>query len=1578
MASTIKKPPAVILDNIHVLDGGGYWLNDFIQDMEIEAQLKIGMIASFITTGTYPIGTRVFVKPFKTNTQGIDEDAAGTLARQSKADDRVTEMMVQWELQKPAMIQFILKYLSPESRNKLKEDVGFRVALTASDSLTVWNILLKVHYPGFDVASTLGQSAAANNAYYQLRMGDTSLADFKRDYVMVRGVRKTSGNEDVSETQAAWDFVWKLDPNRYGNFAAYCNNQIAAGSIAESSFTLNKVFDLLTKYKVEANPVQSKGPQVAFPVNIAEVSDPKNMIAAIVMATRALEAATLASNTQANRGSNFNRDNRDQQKNRLRRSKSKTRSGYSKSPGPNREIKLPSNKSSRCSRCNDQGHSMEECNAFMHGRGRDRVVLLSHEAVDADRFELKALDNKGIAAGVFASFLEDKSTQQYPVLIDNQSEVSIIHAAFLQDIKPLSSPITIFGIGGAAVQLKHKGRLPLFDLECYASYENLANIICYADVAAKFPITSSARAFVVHLPEKDVVFALEGKLYIASLNEFSKTNLEKQIYFSTVSEIEKLYTEKERKMAKKAWQFAKRSLAPSLEEAIRLATFGNIRNVDFTATDLRRAYDIYGKPIEAIKARMTKKKIARQEIEVSSNWTDRPQDLTMDLFFIDQHIFLLTVTSPLQLTIVSKCPGRDARSLHIQLQHHLDEYKTRRFDIKQIYDIRTIHADSESGFKVLQGKFPGIKIDIGSPGAHAERADERIRRVKELCRQVVNSIPWQLPEKLLDDMVRYATIRLNMFLGHDKAVPSKVDFSGMKPSLEKEYGLTFGEFCMVHNNTAQSNNVFSPRAKACIALWPESNSQGSWRFYCIDTDSNLSGAVWDALPTPQLVIDKMDALAEKNAVSKESFGKPERLASSSTNPRTESPSIYKESLVSSTLKPSTGKKEVSAPMKHPTAKSEVSGVNSEVAEATRTDSRFEKSAKEQVLAESAVSASPLSGFSENATSSSSSFTPEPPMSSDLVSVSAPRGNINNESNELRRSTRINAGVAKPRYGHENEVNKPPKSMVTLAEYPSNFHISVAKGLKEIGVPVEKAVMAELQQFINLGVFEPITLGKNNYKRKILRSSMFITEKLDANGKHLKWKARCVADGSTQEKHLYTNNASPTIEPVAVKTILKIAQQENRRIGVIDVTGAYLHADMDEEVIMSFDPKVTSVLEKLDSSVSKFKRKDGSLFVRLLKALYGCRQSGKLWYLRFTTFLKRIGFVENPAQPCVWNLMRNGKQITVGFHVDDNLITSELKENIDWFIKEIQLEFKDVKVQDVPVKTFLGMLVDTTKTEIITLCMSQLTKECLADIPQDAYASSPATKSLFDINCTSQLLGKKEQERFHSLVAKVRYLAENVRPDLNLVAAALSTRVTKPTQDDADKLYRALAYLNSTKELKLIIDSSPFDRVTAYIDASWGIHDDCSSHTGMTLTLGNTPVMFKSRKQQCITRSSTTAELVGLTDMMLNALSLHEFLEGQGLNCLPPMLLQDNESVIKIVASNGKSLKVKHLRIRQADVKQTLKNKEATLHHVRTKQMIADILTKPLQGELFRDLRNKVLGGGALDPGFQSNGNPRRD
>ena len=74
------------------------------------------------------------------------------------------------------------------------------------------------------------------------------------------------------------------------------------------------------------------------------------------------------------------------------------------------------------------------------------------------------------------------------------------------------------------------------------------------------------------------------------------------------------------------------------------------------------------------------------------------------------------------------------------------------------------------------------------------------------------------------------------------------------------------------------------------------------------------------------------------------------------------------------------------------------------------------------------------------------------------------------------------------------------------------------------------------------------------------------------------------------------------------------------------------------------------------------------------------------------------------------------------------------------------------------------------------------------------------------------------------------------------------------------------------------------------------------------------------------------------------------------------LYEDSKSVIAM-ANNGRSYsdKTRHIKIHHYFVKQYLDNGEFTLKYCPTEDMIADILTKPLQGSQFIKLRNILLG-----------------
>ena len=86
-----------------------------------------------------------------------------------------------------------------------------------------------------------------------------------------------------------------------------------------------------------------------------------------------------------------------------------------------------------------------------------------------------------------------------------------------------------------------------------------------------------------------------------------------------------------------------------------------------------------------------------------------------------------------------------------------------------------------------------------------------------------------------------------------------------------------------------------------------------------------------------------------------------------------------------------------------------------------------------------------------------------------------------------------------------------------------------------------------------------------------------------------------------------------------------------------------------------------------------------------------------------------------------------------------------------------------------------------------------------------------------------------------------------------------------------------------------------------------------------------------------------------------------FLKAQGYDvCVD--LKQDNTSTMKL-AENGRSNsdRTKHINVRFFFIKQCLDDKVMKISHCPTKETIADICTKPIQGEQFRILRDMLLG-----------------
>jgi hypothetical protein len=111
------------------------------------------------------------------------------------------------------------------------------------------------------------------------------------------------------------------------------------------------------------------------------------------------------------------------------------------------------------------------------------------------------------------------------------------------------------------------------------------------------------------------------------------------------------------------------------------------------------------------------------------------------------------------------------------------------------------------------------------------------------------------------------------------------------------------------------------------------------------------------------------------------------------------------------------------------------------------------------------------------------------------------------------------------------------------------------------------------------------------------------------------------------------------------------------------------------------------------------------------------------------------------------------------------------------------------------------------------------------------------------------------------------------------------------------------------------------------------------------------------------KSSTEGELVGVDDMMPIILWMRQFLLEQGYGIVENLLLQDNKSSI-LLERNGKASsgkRTRHINIRYFFITDRVNMKEVSIEWCPTKDMVADFMSKPLQGSHFKRLRDIIMG-----------------
>jgi len=183
-----------------------------------------------------------------------------------------------------------------------------------------------------------------------------------------------------------------------------------------------------------------------------------------------------------------------------------------------------------------------------------------------------------------------------------------------------------------------------------------------------------------------------------------------------------------------------------------------------------------------------------------------------------------------------------------------------------------------------------------------------------------------------------------------------------------------------------------------------------------------------------------------------------------------------------------------------------------------------------------------------------------------------------------------------------------------------------------------AVASEIRDNLHdRGVIEHVKKEQVTYKIRRMALSYLMFLKRKRGGKI---KGRGCADGRKQREFISREEASsPTLSTHALMATCLIDAIECRDIATADIPGAFLQADMDEDMWIKFEGEMVDILLKLDQERYGSGRK--FLYAKAVKAIHGAMRSALLFYQLFSGQLVDWGFKPNEYDACTMNKMVNG-------------------------------------------------------------------------------------------------------------------------------------------------------------------------------------------------------------------------------------------------------------------------------------------------------------------------------------------------
>jgi len=517
------------------------------------------------------------------------------------------------------------------------------------------------------------------------------------------------------------------------------------------------------------------------------------------------------------------------------------------------------------------------------------------------------------------------------------------------------------------------------------------------------------------------------------------------------------------------------------------------------------------------------------------------------------------------------------------------------------------------------------------------------------------------------------------------------------------------------------------------------------------------------------------------------------------------------------------------------------------------------------------------------------------------------------------------------YGRKGKPKEQMEINLTQVREPQN--LKEAKASPESAHWMQ-AINEELNNLKRLQTWEEVEETSNV---NCIESKWIFKIKRDANGEIARFKARLVARGFSQKEGIdYDQTYAPVARFAIVRLFLAMSVIFGWTTRHMDIKCAYLNGQLKEQLHM----RLPTIQDDEKPRI-----------VKLLRPIYGLKQSGHNWNETINSFLIENGFVCLKSSNCTY---RYDLDTFLIIYVDDIAIFSRSEEKLNKIVHIIEEKYEARDLGEI--SYFLGVNILRNPEGNIQINQRRYIQELLDryGLQECRTAYIPMEPGNLLSSKDSPTTNEEKQEMksipYRELIGSLNYISQCTRPDIAFAVSKLAQFSSNPGRKHWNEAKRTLRYLGTTMDHNLTYDSND-TKVSIWSDADWaGNPDDRHSYSGNIIMLGKNVTDWKASKQKCIATSTMEAEYIAMSSAAKEAKWLKMFLEELRLNewmKTPYQLHCDNRSAIDFSKNRIERNKTKHIDIAFHNVRENIDNGTLNINYIPSSLNVADILTKAM-------------------------------